>query len=455
MDPIRSLRLLALALAVIGVAASCGNDDRAGGGASTEPSAPPPLSREPTSEPDPGGGGGNAVVPPMAARMAPDPSSGPELAGNATAAFGIDLLDAVAADTAPGQNVIVSPVSVAVALAMLEPGALGDAQTQLRDLLRIVDAEAFHASMNALEQSLESRVAQAYNSSDIPGEVTVRIANAAYLHQGYPFEQAYLDAIGTHYGPALNTVDFALDPDAVAHEINRFVADVTNDRIPDLVPDGTIPDDTVLALVNALYLNASWLEVFDASRTAEEPFTRLDSVEVSVPLMRGSSDASARGDGWVAATKSYVGGLAVQFILPDDGRFDDVAANLAAVINDAQRNGSSGAKLAVPRFETRFHAELSPALQSLGLTAPYVEGKLLGIADDRRLVLDQAIHETFVAMDETGTEAAAATAILARPSSGPILPPVPVILDRPFIFRIFDYQSGATLFLGHIHDPVA
>ena len=150
----------------------------------------------------------------------------------------------------------------------------------------------------------------------------------------------------------------------MAHEINRFVADATNDRITELVPDGTLSVDTVLALVNALYLHASWLEVFHASRTTEEPFTRLDGIDVIVSLMRGSSDASAQGDGWVAATKSYVGGLAVQFILPDDGRFNEVAANLAEVIDDAQRNGSSGAELAVPRFETRFHAELSPALQS-------------------------------------------------------------------------------------------
>ena len=116
-------------------------------------------------------------------------------------------------------------------------------------------------------------------------------------------------------------------------------------------------------------------------------------------------------------------------------------------------NQTSGAVLAMPRFQTRFHVELSEALKSLGLTAPYVEGGLLGIADDLRLVIDQAIHQAYVAMDEDGTEAAAATVIVGYPAMGPALPPVPVTLDRPFLYRIIDGPTGAVLFIGQILDP--
>src|SRR4029077_15966728 len=102
-------------------------------------------------------------------------------------------------------------------------------------------------------------------------------------------------------------------------------------------------------------------------------------------------DASARGDGWVAASKAYVGDLAVEFVLPDAGRFDDVAGHLGAVIADFdQRRSHESAQLAVPRFTTRFGAELSPALKTLGLTALYDPGHLLGIAPADSLLLHTA-----------------------------------------------------------------
>jgi serpin B len=461
-------RNLAVLVLVTMAVASCGDDDQADdAGAPTEttlvpttaspttepvPTTASPTTAVPTTEPEVEGGPSALSI---AAREDPDPTVAASVAGDATSGFGIDLFEAVVADSGPGSNVVVSPASVAIALAMLEPGATGDAQTQLRALLRIDDPAEFHASMNALEQSLESRVAEAINAGDDPGELTVRIANAAYLQQGFPFEQQYLDAIGSHYGPVLNAVDFSTDPDAVAHEINRFVSETTNDRIPELVPDGAISDDTVLALVNALYLNASWQQVFPPADTADAPFTLDDGSETTVTMMHGSSDASGRGEGWVAATKNYVGGLAVEFVLPDPGRSAEIRADLTAVLADYHEHASSGSDLAVPRFETRFHAELSPALQSLGLTAPYLAGHLLGIADEPRLVIDQAIHETFVAMDEEGTEAAAATIVLIFPTSAPALPPVAVILDRPFLFRIFDRETGATLFLGQVLNPDA
>jgi serpin B len=391
------------------------------------------------------------VAVPVAARV--PSTSDPSLAGHAISAFGLDLFTSLRATSQPGDNVAISPASVAYALAMLEPGTVGAAQTQLRSLLRIDDPVAFHASMNALEQSLEARAPTAFSPGDDPGEVTVRIANAAYLQKGYPFEQAYLETVGANYGPVLNEVDFAPDPDAVAHAINAFVAEATNNRIPKLVPDGTIDPLTVLALVNALYLKASWLGTFDEAATANTDFTGLDGVKQTVPMMHGTGDSSAQGDGWVGATKSYTGGLTAQFILPNEGRFDEIATHLDRVFTDYATNQTDGATLDLPRFDLRFGAELTPALKALGLTAPYDTGGLLGIANDPLLVVDKVIHQTDVAMDEKGTEAAAATVVLGQATSAPVNPPVPVILDRPFLYRIVDDQSGATLFIGEVLDP--
>ena len=389
---------------------------------------------------------------PVATRVTP--SGAPNVAGASVAAFGLDLFAAMhTAD--PTANVTISPMSVATVLAMLEPGASGTAVDQFHEVLHISDPAAFHAAMNALQQNLESRTADpalAGDSGD-PGEVTIRLANAAYLQKNYPFTAQYLQAVGTNYGPVLNEVDFAPDPDAVAHAINDFVAAHTEDRIQNLIADGVIRPQTVLALVNALYLKASWLAQFDAKQTTDQPFTKLDASRVQVPMMHGTGDTSAQGDGWIGATKAYVGDLSAQFILPDSGKFDAVAGNLAAVFDTYQTNRTEGGELGLPKFTTTFSQELTAPLQTLGLTAPFFDDGLTNVANDPRLVIDKVFHQTFVAMDEQGTEAAAATVALAYPSSAPVQPPIPVILDRPFIYRIVDNNTGATLFIGQVLDP--
>jgi serpin B len=413
------------------IAASCGDD----GNAIT-----------PATDPAP-----NAV--PVAARLAAN--ADPNLAGQAISAFGMDLFTSIRATSGSSGNMAISPASVAFALAMVEPGTVGDAQTQLRSLLRIEDPAAFHASMNALQQNLEARVPTTFASDDDPGEVTVRLANAAYLQQGYPFEAAYLETVGSNYGPVLNEVDFEADPDKVAHDINAFVAKATNDRIPQLVPDGAIDPLTVFALVNALYLKASWLSTFDETATTNQAFTGLDGASQTVQMMHGGSDSSASGDRWIGAKKSYVGGFTAQFILPDEGRFDEIATDLDRVFTEYDSQVTSGSALGLPRFDLRFGVELSPALKALGLQAPYEKGGLLGIADDRSLIIDKVIHQTNVAMDEDGTEAAAATVVLGVAESAPMDPPVPVILDRPFLYRIIDDETGVTLFIGQVLKPLA
>ncbi len=446
------LRALAVLTALGLLAAACGDGDDADDVATPTASPTATQPADPTPEPDQPISPASLIT---VDRAAPAPSADPRLAAEAMSAFGFELHGALDDEAASADNLVASPASVAIALAMLEPGTVGDGQTQIRELLGIDDPTAFHESMNALEQSLESRVPPESRGDEDPGEIELAVANAAYLQQGYPFEPMYLDTIGTHYGPVLNEVDFVPDPDAVAHEINDFVADVTRDRIPELIPDGAISRDTVLALVNALYMKASWSAPFDGEATADAAFTLLDGTEVDVPMMMGFASSSARGDGWVGAGKGLTGDLVAQFVLPDEGMFDQIEDRIGDVFAEYDRNRTDGSTLAMPRFETRFAVQLDAALRSLGLTAVYDEGHLLGIADDPRLVVDKALHETFVAVDEEGLEVAAATAILAAGTSAPLEPPVPVVLDRPFLFRVVDLQTGATLFLGRIVDPLA
>jgi serpin B len=395
-------------------------------------------------------GGPSAIDVPERTASVADPT----LAGEAITAFGADIFEAARSES-PAENVTLSPLSIAIALAMLEPGVSNEALTQFQEVFHYDESDAFHASMNALEQALESRELPDFGEDNDPGELTLRIANAAYFQEGYPFESTYLDAVGSNYGPVLNEVDFMADTEEVRLEINGWVSDQTNERIPELIPPEVLKPSTVLALVNALYLNASWLEPFEETATVDETFTRLDGTGVEVPLMQGSGSTSSQGDGWVGATKSYTGGMSIQFILPDNGKFEQVAGNLRAVIAAYPDQQSGGTTLHVPRFETRTSAEVSPLLQMLGLTLPYVEGNLLGVANDPTLAVDKVIHETWVSIDEQGTEAAAATVVLVTATSAPAAEPVPVILDRPFLYRIIDHETGATLFIGQVIDPTA
>lgn len=449
----RRLPTIALVTGALALVAACGSDTES----TTTPTVAGTVPPQPTTAPSTP----ISAAEPAGLLAVPDrvPSDAdPTIAGEAVTRFGFELLTAAGSATSPADNLVVSPLSVAVALGMVEPGTSGAAIAELHALLGIDDPAAWHASMGALEQSLEARqpepVDPAFGEGQAPGELLVRVANAAFLQPGYPFRADYLDAVGTHYGAVLEELDFAADQAAAAERINEFIADATDDRITDLVPPDAIDEDTVLALVNALLLQASWQSEFDAARTVDDAtFTLVDGTRVTVPMMHGGSDRSASGDGWVGASKQLVGGLRFEVVLPDEGRFDEIAGRFDAVIIELAASQNPGSELAVPRFETRVNTPLTDVLQTMGLTAPFVRGSLLGIADDPRLIVDQVLHEAWLSVDETGIEAAAATVILIVPVSAPIDEPVPVVLDRPFLFRIVDDASGATLFTGRIMDP--
>ncbi len=435
------------------VAVSCGSEGPTGSPPDgSEPSTTPPATTaaETTEPVDVPGPGGPIAMP---ARLVSTES--PSIAGEAVTAFGYEVFAGSTTLADPSDNVVVSPLSIAIALAMLEPGATGDAQTQLRTLLHIDDPVAWHASMNALSRELEARVAELPGPDDEqdPGEFVARIANAAFVQPDYPFLPAYLDVVGTNYGAVIEELDFLVDQMAAADRINEFIADATDDHITDLVSASDLAPETKLALVNALLLRASWQSQFVAEATVDDEFTLHDGSSVTVPFMHGFGDRSGSGDGWVAASKQLVGNVRLDVVLPDEGRFDEVADTLPSVLSEFDQYATSGAELVVPRFETRVDVALTDVLQGIGLTAPFAEGNLLGIADDPKLVLDKALHQTWLSVDETGIEAAAATVLVMIATSAPALEPVPVVLDSPFLFRIVDGVSGATLFTGRIMDP--
>jgi serpin B len=430
--------------------AACGSDPVAAPDELTDPDQTAPN----TTLPDPRD---PTTQPPISMPDRFLSSTSTDVAAVTTTALGFHLLTEASKLAQPGENVVVSPLSVALALGMLEPGAVGDGQAALRDLLGITDPTAWHESINALSQQLVSRFAdQPLDNEADPesdhGDLLIRIANAAFVDPDYPLAPGYLEVVGRNYGPAVEALDFS-DRAAAAARINQFVSDVTDGRIDDIVQAEAINPDSVLALVNALLLRASWLTPFDAALTVDAPFTRADGTAVQVPMMHGTSSSSARGTDWIGATNILSGDLALQVILPNEGAFDQVAARFDQIPSEYANQKTIGAGLTMPRFETRVSVPLTDVVKALGLGPLFEMGNLTGVADDPRLVLDSAFHQTFLSVDETGLEAAAATVLMMYPASMPEIEPVDVVLDRPFLFRIFDQTTGATLFTGSIADP--
>jgi serpin B len=382
------------------------------------------------------------------------PAGSPALAAEGTSRFGWAVFDA-ARDGDATANAVVSPLSLGVAFAMVEPGASNHALTQLHAALGIDDPDAFLESVNALTQSLEARPSASPVASDVedPGEVDLALANAAFVNADTSVRPEYLDRLGRYFGPAVLETDFA-DPARAAEQINGFIAENTNDRITDVISAEMIDPASFLSLVNALYLRAPWLTEFTAGQTTDGPFHLIDGSTVEAPLMHGMTDGVVDGDRWIGMTKNMSGDLRLQVIVPDDGYFGDLAADPRPVFDQLDVTPGPPGDLVLPRLDVRVDVDVKDLLPTVGLGALLDHGGLLGMIDADNAVVGAALHAANVIWDEEGAEASAATVIVAgTEAAAPVS--TPVIVDRPFLFRINDAATGTDLFVGQILDPTA
>jgi serpin B len=256
----------------------------------------------------------------------------------------------------------------------------------------------------------------------------------------------------------MRLVDFIAEAEAARVAINAWVAERTNDRIPELLPPGVVDATTRLVLVNAIYLHATWAEPFSEDRTAEAPFTLNDGTEVTVEMMhRDGGMRYGTGDGWQAVELDYVGNeLAMLLVVPDAGRYAEVEAGVADGLLDeaAASLRDRGVALAMPRFEVRTEASLVAMLSRLGMPTAFTpEADFSGMTDETALWIDEVVHEAWIRVNESGTEAAAATAVAMRMSA--VVTDVELEIDRPFLFALRDRETGTILFMGRVLDPTA
>ena len=400
-----------------------------------------------------GGRAGAVVVMGTAARQAPAASSSTPVAA-AIDRFGGELFTKLAATTEG--NIVLSPYSVAVALTMTRAGAAGETRAQRNRVLHLEGIDA-DSGFNALDQALATRTGEVTGQDGKKLSVVLATANALWPQTGFPFATPFLDLLAAQYGAGLHVVDYQRDTERSRQTINDWVSDRTAKKIPELIPKDALDSLTRLVLTNAVYLKASWADPFEASATSPEAFTRLDGSTVNASFMHQTESIGyATGAGWQTVELPYAGGkLALDVIVPDAGKFAAVAQTLdngtAAFLGHIDRRA---VHLSLPKFKFRTQAELVDTFRALGLTDLFDPGRadLSAMTTADKLSVSHVLHEAFIDVNEKGTEAAAATAVVARATAAPSQPVV-LSVDRPFIIALRDLETNTLLFLGRVLDP--
>jgi serpin B len=375
--------------------------------------------------------------------------------------FGFDFFGVIK-DTP--DNLFFSPISISYAFAMCYAGANGSTEAEISDVLHFtLPEDRFHNAFNALDLELTSEPDNPV--PEMGEELKLTIANSTWGQKDYFFYPQFLDTLAVNYGAAMNTVDFMNEPEPCRQLINQWVSDQTEERIKDLLAPGSIDYLTRLVLVNAIYFKANWYYPFDEEDTYDEDFHLSDGSTTIAPMMHQTLKAYYYEiPGHYQAVKLNYQGMrknSMIIILPAEGELNSFESAFTLGTFNEIKNGFSTYKviLTVPKFSYRWGDSIKPVLETLGMTESFSwDADFTGITNEERIFIGDVIHKAFVAVDEIGTEAAAATAIIMPGSvgPGPTPEPPPVVtmtINRPFYFLICNDNTQAILFLGRVLVP--
>ena len=356
------------------------------------------------------------------------------------------------------ENLFFSPYSLSVALAMTYAGAAGDTRSEMRNALHFdLEEPELHTAFDATTGELERRAQQLSKNSSAGTGFQLSIVNQAWGQKGYAFEDAYLDVLAQHYGSGLLLTDLSGQTEASRTLINRWVADQTNQRVKDLLPKSALSANTRLVLTNAVYFKASWFNKFNPADTGDATFYA-PGAERSVRFMHSSGRLNyTKGESYSALELPYASdAVRMLIIAPDAEQFAAVSGGFGpALLDEIQASlKPASVTLSLPRwsFSVDLEQRLKEALQSLGMrTAFTVDADFSRISANPELYVDGVYHQAFVAVDEQGTEASAATGVVVATKG--ILENVALTLDHPFLFVIYDQPTGQLLFVGQLVDP--
>ena len=447
------MRSIALMLPLAFLCAAC--DPKPPAATSSGAPVTPPSSATSPSGADSSTPGDTTAPAPSVAPPAPGEVGGLAKSSNALA------FDLYAKARAQGGNLALSPISISTALTMTWAGARGETAAQMKKVLH-AEGEPTPA------MDVAGKLLASFGNAD--SKVTLRVANRLFGEKTYAFERAFLDRTKAAFGAPLEGLDFqhAAEPSRI--HINDWVAKQTQDRIKDLIPSPAITPDTRLVLTNAIYFLGDWMTPFKKEATRPAPFHATATATSDVPTMNQVAHFRfAATDGVKLLEMPYEGGeVAMMFVLPDGpAGLDAVEKRLSPEALDTWVRAMQHEQVivALPRFEINPARSLALAdtLKALGMPLAFDPDKadFTAIANPPkpadRLYISQVFHKAFVKLDEKGTEAAAATAVvMARAgSAAPSKPPSEFRADHPFLFVLRHVKSGAILFMGRVSDPLA
>ena len=355
-------------------------------------------------------------------------------------AFGADLFRRLPS----AGNLVFSPASIATALRLVLLGARGETAAQIAAALHLARPDEAGPGLRAVSALLGELAA---------GDLTLRAPNTVWVQSGLPLDPGFTAALAGAAAVTLREADFHRAADQARDEINQVIADQTEGKISDLLAPGVLGAATSMVLASAVYLKAAWAHPFPAGATQDAPFHPDARTQVTVPTMRVQARLRyLRGDGFQAVELPYAGARLGMVIVLPDGPPGHPAPRGGVLAGLAHRQVS----LALPRFRVTSGFGLRPVLAALGMPRAFsAEADFSGITTAQRLRVDEVVHKAYIDVDEAGTEAAAATAVVAK-AMARIMdpgPPVELIVDRPFLFAITDRTTGTPLFLGRVADP--
>lgn len=363
--------------------------------------------------------------------------------------FALDLYEKLSSGN---ENIFFSPYSITTALAMTYLGARGRTADEMAAALHFTLPPAdLHKDLGSLVKELNARGRD--------GIFQLVVANRLWGQTGYKFLQSYIKDAENYYGSGLTELDFIREAEKSRRIINTWIEKQTAGKIKNLIPSGLIDSKTVLVLTNAIYFKSEWMNRFDESKTHKEPFFITESKSDTIDMMNKQMDCLYYKNGQVAVAELLYskGELSMLILLPEK---KDGLKDLESILTTQRlKELTAGLKstkvnVSIPKFKvTGSLLKLKPLLMAMGMNAPFSGADFSGIDGTTQLFISDVLHKAFVDVNESGTEAAAATAVMIARGCMFERDTPSFRADHPFIYMIRHRKSGAILFMGCLKTP--
>ncbi|XP_058222741.1 serpin-ZX-like [Rhododendron vialii] len=385
-----------------------------------------------------------------------------QLIGNHTDVF-LSFAKRVSQSESKDSNLVFSPPLIHVVLGLIAAGSKGQTQSQVLSFLNSKSTD----DLNSLTSQLVSLV---FVDGGPTGGPTLSYANGVWVDQSLSLKPSFKKVVDTVYKASLNHVDFPTQADEVTNEVNQWAEKQTNGLIKEVLPSDSVDDLTRLIFANALYFKGAWTEKFDASKTKDQDFHLLNGSSVRIPFMTSKNDQFvSKFDSFKVLRLPYKQGeekrgFSMYVILPNakDGLsalMEKVSSESGFLDRHLPRRKVEVGIFRIPKFKFSFGFEASEVLKGLGLDLPFSpgEGELTEMVESttvgRNLYVSSIFHKACIEVNEEGTEAAAASAFVAKVCC--YVEPIDFVADHPFLFVIREDMTGAVLFIGQVLNPLA